>query len=194
MADQANNIDSEEWRDIPGFEGLYQISSHGRARSCDRITFSRNRWKECQFTWRGREIFGRLDKNGYRKLTLCKDGKVSRMFAHRAVALAFIGAPAYGKDQVAHWDGDKLNNRPENLRWASAAENAQDKVRHGLTSNQFGERHSNNKLTTEQVIEIINEPKFRGVNRVLAKKFGVREQAIGKIRRGERWPHLRRLT
>lgn len=194
MADQANTIDSEEWRDIPGYEGLYQISSHGRARSCDRVVVSNNRWKDCQFTWRGREITGRLDKDGYRKLTLSKEGKVTHMFAHRAVALAFIGEPPEGRSQVAHWDGDPANNQVGNLRWASAADNARDKVRHGRTADQFGERHSQNKFRNEDILAIRAEPQYRGVNRALAKRYAVHEQTIGKIRLGHRWPHLLKET
>lgn len=180
----------ELWLPIPGYEGWYEASSHGRIRSCARSTPTRNRWGPCLYNQPAKVIEGRLDRDGYRKMTLCVAGRVTRVFAHRLVALAFHGQPPEGKDQVAHGNGDKLDNRPANLRWADVKENARDKVRHGVTANQFGERHSHNKLTSEQVREIRSTPYWRGFDTHFAERFGVRPQAIGKVRRGERWRHL----
>lgn len=189
MANATNS--NEIWKDIPGFEGWYQVSPDGRVKSMARSTPTRNRWGPCTYNQPEKEIFGRIDRDGYRKLTLCVEGKISRKFAHTLVALTYIGPRPSPEHQVAHWDGDRLNNQFTNLRWATAAENSQDKVRHGSTSNQFGERHSQNKLTEDMVREIRATPYYRGFDREYAKKFGVKEQAIGKVRRGERWPHIK---
>lgn len=188
MAEATNS--TEIWKDIPGYEGWYQVSSTGRVKSMARSTPTRNRWGPCTYNMPEKEIFGRLDKAGYRKMTLCVSGKVTRKFAHTLVALAFIGPKPSPEHQVAHWDGDKLNNTVENLRWATVKENAQDKIRHGVTANQFGERHSHNKLTEEMVREIRRTPYFRGFDVHFAAKFNVTQQAIGKVRRRERWPHI----
>ena len=186
-ADYSNEI----WKDLPGFEGWYRISSLGRLESCPRQTPTRNRWGPCVYTTPAKILAGRIDKDGYRKFTLCKAGAVSAIFAHRAVALAFHGQPPSPLHEVAHGDGSKDNNAADNLRWATAAENAKDKVLHGSTANQFGERHSHNKLTEAQVREIRATPHTYGSDEAFARKFGVRAQAIGKVRRRERWPHIK---
>lgn len=89
MAEATNS--TEIWKDIPGYEGWYQVSSTGRVKSMARSTPTRNRWGPCTYNMPEKEIFGRLDKDGYRKMSFCVNGKISRMFAHTAVALAFIG-------------------------------------------------------------------------------------------------------
>lgn len=188
MAEATNS--TEIWKDIPGYEGWYQVSSTGRVKSMARSTPTRNRWGPCTYNQPEKEIQGRIDRYGYRRFSLTVNGKTSHLFVHTAVALAFIGPRPTPNHQVAHWDGDKLNNTVENLRWATVKENAQDKIRHGVTANQFGERHSHNKLTDEAIRHIRSEPHYWGVNRALAKQYGVTEQTIGKVRRRERWPHI----
>lgn len=187
MADQ--DYSAEEWRDIPGYEGWYQASSEGRIKSLARSTPTRNRWGPCTYTKPEQIIEGRLI-GGYRRMKLCVAGMTTDQFAHKLVAIAFHGMAPDGCDQVAHWDGDKENNQPTNLRWTDTAGNAADKVRHGSTANQFGERHSQSKLTNEQIAQIRAVPHYHGVNRDLGAQYGVVPQTIGKIRRGERWPHL----
>ena len=168
----------EDWRDIPEWEGLYQASTLGRIRSRDR--------KSCK----GRVLNGRIDKDGYIKMNFSRDGKARGVFAHRAVATAFLGLPPTALHQSAHYDGNKKNNTPSNLRWATVGENAQDKVRLGLTANQFGERHSHSKLTNGDIYGIRSVQYYRGLDTELSRVYGVTPQTIGKIRRGERWPHL----
>jgi hypothetical protein len=189
MADAT--ISNEIWKDIPGFEGWYQVSPDGRVKSMARSTPTRNRWGPCLYNQPEKEIFGRIDSYGYRRFSVCVAGEVSSMFAHTAVALAFIGPRPSPEHQVAHWNGDKLNNHFSNLRWATPKENSQDNVRHGKTANQFGERHSHNKLTEDMVREIRRTPYYRGFNRAFAAKFNVTEQSIGKVRLGNRWPHIK---
>ncbi len=190
MADKLNKAPTETWLDIPGYEGWYQASSEGRIKSLARSTPTRNRWGPCTYNAPEKIIEGRLTDDGYRRMSLCVAGKITHQFAHKLVALAFHGACPAHCDQVAHWDGDKLNNQPRNLRWATTLENMADKVRHGLTADQFGERHSHSKLTNEQVKAIRSVEKYRGVNAALAPLYGVAPQTISKIRRGERWPHI----
>lgn len=189
MADAA--INNEIWKDIPGYEGWYQVSPDGRVKSMARSTPTRNRWGPCLYNFPEKEIFGRIDGYGYRKMNLCVNGKARGMFAHTAVALAFIGPKPTPDHQVAHWDGDKLNNHFSNLRWATNKENAQDNVRHGKTANQFGERHSRNKFTDDMIREIRATPRYRGITIYFAKKFGVTQQAISKVLLGQRWPHIK---
>ncbi len=94
----------EEWRDIPGYEGLYQVSSLGRIKRNGRLkTF-------------------RKDRGGYLTVWLCKDSEQKNFKVHRLVAQAFIPNPE-NKRTVNHIDGYKHNNVVENLEWATHSEN-----------------------------------------------------------------------
>ena len=93
----------EQWRDIPGYEGLYQISNIGRVKSRKKIKSLRT------------------DKRGYLTVWLCKDSSQKNYKVHRLVAIAFIPNPE-SKKTVNHIDGDKQNNSVSNLEWATHSE------------------------------------------------------------------------
>ena len=114
----------EEWRDVEGFEGSYQVSSLGRARSLDRVNS------------RGWQIKGKIlsttpDTGGY-PMFMANGGPRKRtpIRVHQAVARAFIG-PRPGKLDVRHANGVRSDNRIENLRYDSRSENIKDAVQHG---------------------------------------------------------------
>lgn len=97
----------EIWRDIKGYEGLYQVSNLGRVRS---------------FHGGSERIMKQTLQNGYLRITLLKNEKSKRFLSHRLVALAFIPNPE-NKPQVNHIDEDKTNNRVDNLNWMTSKEN-----------------------------------------------------------------------
>ena len=96
----------------------------------------------------GTILKGSVKPFGHREYRIWINGKAVHVSAHREVLFAFVGPPPTSSHQCAHWDGNPLNNHYSNLRWATAAENAADKVRHG--------RHRNGarEFTEEQVLEI----------------------------------------
>lgn len=115
----------EAWRDIPGYEGLYQVSDLGRVRSLDRISYvPPNDWQKDGFyrTRKGKLLSSSIDGSGYAFVTLCRE-RVKRSFkVHRLVAEAFVSNP-HGKPQVNHIDGNKANNAASNLEWVTDREN-----------------------------------------------------------------------
>ncbi len=115
------NKDMEEWKDVPEYEGYYQVSNLGKVRSLDRtVTYSNGRR---QF-YKGRVMDGSVNK-GYRQTALCIDGVGRNLKVSQIVAMAFLGHEPKGHTLVVdHINGDKLDDRVENLRIVTQRANA----------------------------------------------------------------------
>lgn len=108
------DLPNEEWRDVEGYEGFYQVSNLGRARSLDRY-INNGKFE--------RLIKGRLmkffyDKDGYAKVSLCKNNSNKNPFVHRLVSKAFIPNPN-NYPCINHKNEVKSDNRVENLEWCT---------------------------------------------------------------------------
>lgn len=175
MADQANIIDSEEWRPIPGWEG-YEASSLGRIRSLDRVRMQphpRNPSRTTTIKYPGKiRTANACPSTGYLKINLDHHNPRFRrtMAVNVLVCLAFHGPRPEGHD-AAHWDGDRLNNKPRNLRWATRSDNLADRERHGTVNR--GERNGQAKLTDAQMEEIRRRRAAGEMVKDLAREFGV---------------------
>jgi len=113
----------ENWKDIAGYEGVYQVSDMGGVK---RLAGSYN----CNTT---RYLKCSPDAYGYPCVTLHSDGSGRGRKVHHLVLEAFVGTRPAGQ-QGAHWDGDRANNRLPNLRWTTASDNEKDKFRHGTST------------------------------------------------------------
>jgi hypothetical protein len=173
---------------VTGWEDLYEVSSHGRVRSRDRISiYVRNDGLEVTRRLRGKVLRQSYHarRGGYPSIGLHRDGVQVTVFVHRLVCEAFHGADPGGMD-VAHCDGDPRNNQASNLRWATRRQNMRDTIAHGTRA--WGERHGAAKLTLQQVLQIRSS---QGVSqRQLAASFGVYQSCISNIRAGRRWVHV----
>lgn len=110
----------EIWKDVKGYEGLYQISNMGRLRSLDRVITTKAGWTQ---TKRGQIInISCVQNSGYYATCLHKNGKSKTKLLHRLVAEAFCDKPD-GCDYVNHKDENKLNNNYDNLEWCTAKYN-----------------------------------------------------------------------
>lgn len=124
----------EVWKDIPGYEGLYQASSEGRIRTCEGKTTSSARFPKRHWKQRILKYRGETYQTGYR-VGLWKNGEETDWLVARLIAMTFIRIPN-SEDTVNHIDGNRFNNHVENLEWVTLKENIQHAFRTGLMSTQ----------------------------------------------------------
>ena len=113
-----NNIE-EEWRDIEGYVGIYQVSNLGRVKSLDRMRTTKTGRKSFI---KGRVITPEKSKDGYVSIKLNNNGMSKKKILHRIVAKAFIPNPE-NKPYVNHIDYDRTNAKASNLEWCTPKEN-----------------------------------------------------------------------
>jgi hypothetical protein len=131
----------EIWKDINGYEGLYQISNLGRVKSLDKQKWNR-------FTFLNVDEFflnNVKTKNGYLTTALSKEGKRKSFKIHRLLAEHFIPNPE-NKPTVDHIDRNKSNNSLDNLRWATYLE----QVKNRNTTNFGMNQRTENKLSIDK--------------------------------------------
>lgn len=164
---------AEIWKDIQGYEGLYQVSNLGRVKSLGRFVI--NPLVPKGYSWHPERILkGRNDTKGYLRVVLYKDQMSKGFKVHRLVAVAFI-PNSENKPEVDHINRDKIDNSVNNLRWVSHKENM------------------NNSLTIDFLFSIAksgkNHPRARAIRNIdtkeifdtvkqASKRYGVSHGAI----------------
>lgn len=166
-----------EYRLVTGSKN-YRVGSDGSVWS------RRARWKQPSWT----RLKPKTSRHGYKQFILYVNGKRKWVLVHRAVLMAFIGPPG-PKMQCAHANGIKSDNRLENLRWATAVENAEDNRRNGVM--QMGERHGRATLTTADVIEIRTMRNNGHKSSDLAKRFKTSVKNINRVVKRKAWAHVK---
>lgn len=174
---------NEIWRPLVDLEKYYEVSTFGNVRSLDRYVKQKN----------GRRTFypakikkQHEDKDGYLYTNITGDNIKTKVAVHRLVACTFI--PNLKKlPQINHINGDKKDNRVENLEWCTPRENALHAYKTGLASNK-GENNANSKLNWEKV-NIIREMYATGnfLYKELGEQFGISGEQVSNIVREKSW-------
>ena len=169
-------LPGEIWKPIKNFNGRYQVSTKGNV-----VSF---------FGGKPRILKPRIDKDGYLRVNLSKDGKHYLCGIHRIVGEAFIPNPE-NKPLVHHRDDNPANNCVENLEWATEEENAKYAVESG--ARKSGEKHFRAVISNEDAIYvrthyIPRHPEFNG--RALARKFNVTVNTIYNIVCGKTYKNI----
>lgn len=151
----------EIWRNITGYEGLYQISTLGRVKS---------------FHNDGERILKLQISSGYYRVNLNKNGSNKNFRVHILVAKAFIPNPE-NKPVVNHKDLNTMNCRVDNLEWSTYSENTKHAWDNGATTSQRGVHNSQAKLT-EEAVKYIRQNPDKMTLKQLAEKFHMGTSSI----------------
>ncbi|MBA2480460.1 MAG: HNH endonuclease [Planctomycetes bacterium] len=171
----------EEWRPIPGTDGLYCVSTLGRVRSQPLSERSYGR---------GGILRPGRDTKGYLQFKICMpNGKHQTIKVHRVVALTFLGSRPDGH-QINHISGDKTDNSVANLEYVTCAENIRHANRMGLYRKRLrGEANRQAKVNAEQVRTMRALHATTSLS-ALATRFGVTKSNVSQIIRRKTWRHV----
>ena len=163
----------EVWKDINGYEGIYSISNKG------------NVWSHKS----KKMLKPYIEKKGYHSIKL---GSYERKAfkVHRLVAIHFVKNDD-NYDQVNHMDGDKNNNRFDNLEWCDCGFNVRHALKTGLRIPRNGSNINTCKLSEENVLSIRKEYAAGNISqRKLAEKYGVVQTTIKSIVNNKSWKQM----
>ena len=167
-----------QWRAVPGYEGLYEVSSAGFIRSLGFQTTA---------GYRKGKVLKPAPSGGYPAVSLVKDGKKRTVRIHQIICEAFHGPAPSPSHEVAHNDGVKSHVWASNLRWDTRKGNLADRSDHGTLL--CGDKH-HQTVVPDSLVQIIAQKYVRGSSthglKALAKKYCVSIQPIHSIVRGER--------
>lgn len=183
----------EEWRPVAGFDG-YEVSSLGRVRSWRPVNGRGGLASEPRI----RRLA--TNRGGYRICQMMQDGLLRPRFVHHLVLDAFVGPRPTMMHMACHWDGDRANNLPGNLRWGTAKDNSQDSIRHGTfvsgdrhplrlnPERVQGERNGRSVVTEENVREARST---RMTYRQVMQRWGLSRASAQSLVYGKSWRHVK---
>ena len=180
--------EKEVWKDIPGYEGRYQVSNLGQVKGLDYIREASN---GLPFKVKGRILKTDIIHCGYHRVALSKNNKKKHFLVHRLVIESFVPNPD-NKPEANHEDCNKNNNRFDNLDWTTKLENMRHAIKNGRRDNMpnvKGEEHYAARLNNLQV-RVIKKCLDEFKNVELSTYFNVRNYIISDIRIGRTWKHI----
>lgn len=168
--------------------------------ACEHFASTDGRVFSCARAGRLRERRPHVGPSGYAMVFVAGAGRARLWALHRMVALAFLGAPPSERHQIRHLNGNRLDNRAENLAWGTAAENIADREAHGTTARgdrngartkpdcvRRGADNGRAVFAPWQVVTIRQRLRAGERRADLAREYGVSWSAVDRIARGVTW-------
>jgi hypothetical protein len=169
-----SEVQIENWRPIPGYEGVYEVSDLGRVRFLGRQISVQGRFTR---TYPPKVLSPSPAGKGYLQVSLFSDGAQRWFKVAKLVCLAFHGPKPSPKHETRHVDGVRTNNRANNLCWATKSSNALDKVFHGTWRGR-------KRLTAEEIWEIRSRLAAGDSLTQIGRDLGVSKGSVFNIREG----------
>lgn len=168
------------WKDIPGYEGIYQASPDGLIRSCDRtVNHTDGRVRNLK----GKVLAGRKARKGYLQVLLRKDKSSISEYVHRLVAKTYL-PNELNLPEVNHIDGNNQNNNVNNLEWCTRKHN----MAHAKENNLIDYRNLNSKINEEKAQSIRKMYEQGNVTQSkIAVLFNLDQSHVSKIINKKRW-------
>lgn len=179
-----------EWRPIPGYEGLYEVSDDGQVRSLERKVFRLDKWGLRASLKVKEKLLKITEDKSYCYVRLYNDSGGTTIGLGRLMLLTFVGPPPNEKAVCRHKDGDFRRCVVSNLEWGSHSDNCMDAVRHGThrSTKQNGENHPRTKLTWAQVNRMREMWNSQQVTQAsLGEIFGLTQGAVSSIVNNKKW-------
>ena len=178
----------EIWKDIENYEGLYQVSNWGNVRSLDTLINCKGAKNIDKHIRKGRILKKYIGTTGYYTVNLSKNSKIKLARVHRLVAKTFIKNPK-NHYCVNHKDGNKLNNKVENLEWCDFAFNNKEAYRLNLKQNKYKGKYGKDAQFSKPVIQYSKEAKIIKIwdnAEQVARELGYCANNIRAVCRGKR--------
>ena len=173
------NYDSEIWKDVVGFENLYQVSNLGRVKSLERKVDVNSKDKKKHKRQHKERIMKQWDNtHGYMCVRLMKNGEKHSKRVNRLVGQAFLDNPD-NKPIVNHIDGNKKNNHLSNLEWCTHQENNLHAIDNELREVKIPEK------TAKYIRDRYDENDIRYTAKAFAVRFGISESYVKSIANGD---------
>lgn len=173
----------EIWKDVIGYENMYQVSNFGNIKS-----LKRKKWNGYDYQDVVEKLLSQKLHQGYKYVNLCGFGKQKLIGVHRLVAIAFIDNPD-NKGYVNHKDNNPSNNHVDNLEWCTQKENIQYAVSQGRFNQ--GTLSPRTKFTEQDILMIRQRIANKEISQCkLAKELGVTQNCISEIVNKQTWKHI----
>ena len=171
---------NEEWKPIKGLESKYMVSSFGRVKSIGRFVATKNGDR----FYRGRLLKLQIHNQGYLSIKL---GGYYQSLVHRLVSIAFIENPE-NLEFINHKDGEKKNNKINNLEWVTRQENEKHAFETGL-KNSTGSHNVMAKINESDAIIIFSKKGLESLIK-LSIEYNVCKDTISRIWHKKTWKHI----
>lgn len=174
----APDYSAEVWKDVPGWEGYYEVSSLGRVKG---VNITHNYHKP-------RILKASPDKDGYPRVAMCKNGTVKYATVHCLMAQSFM-EPDPERPYVNHKDGIKTNCVLDNLEWCTIKENNQHARDTGLVDRR-GDKSNFATFSEKEVTQVRRLISDGLSNKRISEMMGTTPFNIWSIRNGRTWKHF----